>query len=37
MEQIKLVIRVSGTFTYPLGEPGDDRIRLGFYTLNKVE
>ena len=37
VEQIKLVIRVSGTFTYPLGEPGDDRIRLGFYTLNKVE
>ncbi len=37
VEQIKLVIRVSGTFTYPLGEPGNDRIRLGFYTLNKVE
>lgn len=37
VEQIKLVMRVSGTFTYPLGELGDDRIRLGFYTLNKVE
>ena len=37
MEQIRLVIRINDMTIVPEGEPTDTRIRLGFYTLNKVE
>ena len=37
MEQIRLVIRINDLTIVPEGEPTDTRIRLGFYTLNKVE
>ena len=37
MEQIRLVIRINDMTMVPEGEPTDNRIRLGFYTLNKVE